>query len=276
MTPSEADDATQGSVAGDATREDLAARDQVVRDRFQQMRATGDRQLRDELVVEHRWIAEQAARRLSHRGEPYDDLLQVAMFGLFKAVERFDPDHGAAFPAFATPTVLGELRRHFRDATWSLRVPRRLKDLHVRIPGAVEELSAAFGRAPTPAELSERLDVSEDEVLEALDAGAAYRAASLDQPAPGGDSPGIVVPTDDAGVERAEHRTLLGELLAELPERERTIVFLRFFEELSQAEIAERVGMSQVHVSRLLRSSIQMMRERADLDPGDLSPLLDD
>lgn len=231
--------------------------------RFARYRTTGDRALRNELLVEHRGIAEAIARRFANRGEPLEDLEQVAMLGLVKAIERFDPQRGIPFAGFAVPTITGELRRHFRDATWAVKVSRRAKDLHVRLHRLVGELTSAHGRPPTPAELAEALEVSLDDVLDTLDAGAAYRTTSTDT-ADGLSAAGRSLQrSTDPGLS-VEDRVLLQEMLAELPEREQTIVGLRFFEDLSQSEIAERVGTSQVHVSRLLRRTLRTLQERHD------------
>ena len=235
--------------------------------RFVDYRRSNDRRLRNELVTETRSIAEACARRFANRGEPLDDLEQVALLGLVKAVERFDPSFGVPFAGFAVPTITGELRRHFRDATWSVKVPRRAKDLHVRIPAAVERLHAELGRSPSPAEIAQELNVSLEELLDGLDAGTAYRTASTDTvegeraaaysvARQGGSGGGEGLAPDE--------RVLLADLLESLPERERTIVYLRFFEDLSQSEIAERMGVSQVHVSRLLRQTLRDLREVVD------------
>jgi RNA polymerase sigma-B factor len=228
---------------------------------FKAYRRNGDRAMRNALVEEHRWIAFRCARRFQGRGEPLDDLVQVALFGVLKAVERFDPERGVAFPAFAMPTVLGELRRHFRDHTWSLRVPRRLKELHISVGRAVEELRGSLGRQPTVDELALQLHVTEEEVLEALEAGAAYRTGTL---TPHDDAEAehhsAALGADDAGLVQADDRMAVRRLLGALAPRERTIVYLRFFGELTQQEIAERLGMSQVHVSRLLRQSLHQLR----------------
>jgi RNA polymerase sigma-B factor len=232
---------------------------------FRRYRDTGDRSVRDALIDAHRWIAERCARRFTQRGEPYDDLFQVAMLGLFKAVERFDPEQGTPFAGFAMPTVLGELRRHFRDTTWSVRVPRRATDLHVRLPGTIEALSQELNRAPTPAELAQHIGVTEEQVLEAIDAGAGYRASSLDQLTSVGAEPSSPeAPGGLASLDMFESRDQIRALLSHLPEREQLVIYLRFFEELSQQEIANRIGTSQVHVSRLIRSSLERMRARAE------------
>ncbi|HWJ97830.1 MAG TPA: SigB/SigF/SigG family RNA polymerase sigma factor [Acidimicrobiales bacterium] len=228
--------------------------------RFLAYRESGDRSIRNELVEHHRSLADALARRYAERGEPLDDLVQVALLGLVKAVGRFDPDKGIPFAGFAVPTITGELRRHFRDHTWAVKVHRRAKDLHVRIPAVSDRLTAALGRTPTPAELAEETGCSIDELIEALDAGTAYRTTSTDT-VEGGLAASYALDRS-AGVPsfEPEDRLQLARLLAELSERDRTIVGLRYFEDLSQSEIAERVGVSQVHVSRLLRAALGQMR----------------
>jgi len=239
-------------------------------ERFRRWRATGDRALRNELIEEHRWVAVHCARRFAHRGEPLDDLIQVGQLGLLKAVERFDPDVGVSLASYAIPTVMGELRRHFRDKTWALKVPRRVKDLHVDLGNAVDFLSGERGRPPTPAELADHLGVRVEDVLEALEAGGAYRTAPLVAPSDDDDSrrESAALRDDDMELAGADDRMLVRQLLSTLPERERTIVEMRFYAGLSQSEIADRVGVSQVHVSRLLRSSLAALQRAA----GDQTP----
>lgn len=232
---------------------------------FRRWRESGDRADRDRLVVAHQSIAHACARRFASRGEPLDDLVQVAMLGLVKAVERFEPDKGIPFAGFAVPTITGELRRHFRDATWAVHVPRRAKDLHVRMPATVERLRVALGRPPTPDELAEDLRCPIEDVLDALDAGAAYRSASPDTPEGFHAASMSQMANGEAGLAN-EDRVLIEELMMTLPDRQRRIVWLRFFEDLSQAEIAAIVGTSQVHVSRLLREALRGLRAKADTD----------
>jgi len=242
---------------------DDGAAEVAVLARFRELRASGSRELRNDLIEEHRWIAVNAARRFSDRGEPLDDLVQVAMLGVLKAVERFDPEMGVAFPSYATPTVVGELRRHFRDATWALRVPRRVKELYLELSGSVEVLTSQHGRPPTPTELAAHLHVDVDAVLEALEVGGAYRPSALTPADDDDTSPeGQAVRADDERLEGTVDRLLVHELLAALSPRERRIVELRFFHGLSQTQIAEEVGLSQVHVSRLLRSSLALLQRR--------------
>lgn len=234
--------------------------------RFRAFRESGDRDLRNRLIEEHRWIAIHCARRFAKRGEPLDDLIQVGQLGVLKAVERFDPEMGVSFTTFAMPTVLGELRRHFRDATWAVRVPRRAKDLHLELSAVIEQLSQKLQRSPTIDEIAEAMRVSTDDVLEAMEAGTAYRAAPLTPPSDEDDDEepsedGITIGRSDPEMGRTDDRIAVQALLAQLPARERRIVYLRFFEELTQSEIADIVGMSQVHVSRLLRSSLAKLRD---------------
>jgi len=240
-------------------------------ERFAEYRRTGDRRLRDELVEAHVPLAQYLSRRFAHRGESHDDLLQVALLGLLKAVERFDPGRGLQFSTFATPTIVGELKRHFRDRGWAMRVPRRVQELHLQLSRAVSAMSQSQGRSPTPAELGAYLGVSEEEVLEAMEAGGLYRLASLDAPAPAADDGGDLIGMighEDGDLDRVEHADELSTLLGVLPERERAIVYLRFFRGFTQSEIAERIGISQMHVSRLLARSLDRLRREAQVTVG--------
>jgi RNA polymerase sigma-B factor len=235
-------------------------------ERFAEYRRTGDRRLRDELVEAHVPLAQFLARRFSHRGETHEDLVQVALLGLLKAVDRFDPGRGLQFSTFATPTIVGEIKRHFRDRGWAMRVPRRVQELHLHLARVVGALSQELGRSPTVAEIAAQVGGSEEEVLEAMEAGGMYRLASLDGPAATGEEGGDLVSMigdADPEFDRIEHQVELTSLLAELPEREQTIVYLRFFRGLTQSEIAATVGISQMHVSRLLARSLELLRERA-------------
>jgi RNA polymerase sigma-B factor len=250
------------------TNADKARGGRAVDERFGVYRRTRDRRLRDELVEEHAPLAHFLARRFANRGEPVDDLVQVALVGLLKAVERFDPERGLQFSTFATPTILGELKRHFRDRGWAVRVPRRVQELHLQLGRIVATLGQEYGRSPTPAEVADRAGVSEEDVLEAMEAGSLYRLVSLDAPASRDEDEaselGAVLGEDDPEFERIEHRGELDDLLGVLPTRERRIVELRFFDGLTQSEIAERVGVSQMHVSRLLARSLEMLRAHAE------------
>lgn len=236
-------------------------------DQFREFRRTGDREIRNRLVEAHLELARREALRFSGKGEPVDDLLQVARLGILKAVERFDPELGVPFNAFARPTVAGELRRHFRDTAWSVHVPRSLKDLHSGLGKASAALAGRLGRNPTVEELAADVGFSVDVVLEALELRSAYRPASFSAPLDADGSTLDPPSKDDDHLDGTVDSIVVRELLSELDQRERTIVYLRFFGQLSQSEIAERVGISQVHVSRLLRSSVASLRKRVARSP---------
>lgn len=227
-------------------------------------------ELRDQLVRGYLPVAQHIARRFANRGEPLDDLFQVATVGLINAINRYSPDRGSDFFSFAVPTISGEVRRHFRDLGWSMRVPRRLKDMHVSINGVVSELSQQLGRAPKPSEIADRLGVPLAEVLEGLEAAEAYRSSSLDEllsSEQGSSTVGELVGQADAELARVDAQQSLRPMLASLPERERTIVLLRFFGNMTQTQIAEQVGISQMHVSRLLAQTLDRLRSRLDSEP---------
>ncbi|MCV7068590.1 RNA polymerase sigma factor SigF [Mycolicibacterium farcinogenes] len=210
-------------------------------------------------------LADHIARRFDGRGEPREDLVQVARVGLVNAVNRFDVEAGSDFVSFAVPTIMGEVRRHFRDNSWSVKVPRRLKELHLRLGAATAELSQRLGRAPTASELAEELDMDREEVIEGLVAGSSYNTLSIDSGGGGDeDAPAIVDTLGDLdmGLDQIDNRETLRPLLAQLPERERTVLVLRFFESMTQTQIAERVGVSQMHVSRLLAKSLARLRDQ--------------
>ena len=218
--------------------------------------------LRSKLVTGHLPVVRHIARRFGGRGEPVDDLEQAGTIGLLGAVDRFDPTHGSDFLSYAVPTITGEIRRHFRDRTWAMQVPRRLKDLQSTIAGAVGPLSQELGRAPRPSEIAARLGMDVDEVLEGIDAQQAYRNTSLDELVTGADTPLTdTLGSADKELEKVEYRETLAPLLYELPERERTILLLRFFGNMTQTQIADRVGVSQMHVSRLLAQTLAGLRE---------------
>src|SRR5438067_840375 len=239
-----------------------------LRRKFEQYAGSRDPKLRDQLVTAHLGLAEYLARRFANRGEPLDDLVQVASVGLLKAVDRFEPGRGLEFSTYATPTIVGELKRHFRDKGWAVRVPRRVQELHLRLGSVVSSLSQEEGRSPTIAEIADRAGVSEEEVLEAIEAGHAYRFTSLDAPAGSDEDPGQSLAAslgdEDPAMADTEHRVALSPLIAKLPPRERTILHFRFFEGLTQSEIAGRLGISQMHVSRLLARSLSQLRSAAE------------
>jgi RNA polymerase sigma-B factor len=247
---------------------DTPDRDELRR-KFAEFATSRDTSLRDQLIEAHLGLAEYLARRFSNRGEPMDDLVQVASVGLVKAVDRFDPERAVEFSTYATHTIVGELKRHFRDKGWAVRAPRRMQELYLRLGKLVSAMSQEMGRSPTIPELAAEAQVSEEEVLEALEAGQAYRFTSLDAPAPGDDdseSLSTHLGEEDRGLQDAEHRASLSPLIAKLPEREQMILHLRFFEGLTQSEIASRLGISQMHVSRLLARSLAQLRSASDED----------
>ncbi len=232
--------------------------------RFEQWRASGDRRVRNALVEDYAWLASYCAHRFANRGESRDDLGQVAFLGLVNAVDRFDPSRGLAFSTFAVPTILGELRRHFRDKTWSVHVTRRAKEASRTVAIAADELTAALGRTPSIPEIAERASLGVDHVLEALEVNVLRRGASFD-PFAGDSGEDTALGVDDTGFASAEARNVVATLLAVLPtDRDRRIVRMRFVEGLTQSEIAQRIGVSQVQVSRLLRANLDRMRRAAD------------
>ena len=236
-----------------------------LRRKFSEFAEDRDPGLRAQLVEGHLGLAEYLARRFSNRGEPLDDLVQVASLGLLKAVDRFEPSRGVEFSTYATHTIVGELKRHFRDKGWAVRAPRRMQELYLRLGKVVSSLSQELGRSPTIPELAAEAQVTEEEVLEALEAGQAYRFSSLDAPSgdEDGDSLSSQLGQDDPHLLDAEHRAALSPLLSRLPPREQTILHLRFFEGMTQSEIAGQLGISQMHVSRLLARSLGQLRAAA-------------
>lgn len=242
-------------------------------DQFREYQRTRDRGVRDELVAEHTGLAAALARRMMHRGEPLEDLTQVAMVGLLKAVERFDPDRGVRFSSFAVPTILGELKRHFRDVGWAVRVPRRVQELHLATGKAVTSLQQDLGRSPTTSEVAARLGASEEEVIESMEAGSLYLLTSLDADTHDERERSASVGEHDEHFDAVDDRLTIERLLARLPERERRIIHLRFFEGKTQSDIAERVGISQMHVSRLIARSLETLGapERASSSPTAIS-----
>lgn len=226
----------------------------------------GDLAARDRLVEQQLPLVRSLARRYAGRGEPLDDLVQVASIGLIKAIDRFDVDRGVELSTYAIPTIVGELKRYFRDTGWAVHVPRRLKELSVRLNHSIEELGTVLGRSPTVAELADAVGADEEEIIEALDASRAYTAVSLSVPA---DEEGAVrvdlLGEDETGYETSEHRADLLPGFERLDERERRILHLRFNGGLTQSQIAKEVGISQMHVSRLIRRALETMRiELAD------------
>jgi len=221
-----------------------------------------DEGARSELVRRFLPLAEYLARRFSGRGESPDDLFQVASLGLLNAIDRFDTSREVQFSTYAAVTILGELKRHFRDKGWSVRVPRRLQELGLRINSVLPALYQELRRSPTIEELAERTGVSSEDVLEAMEASQAYSTTSLDTPATeDGAAPIDVLGGDDPSIEVLEEWATIAPVVRELPKRERTVLYLRFFRGLTQSEIAEHVGVSQMHVSRILAQTLRTIRE---------------
>jgi RNA polymerase sigma-B factor len=234
---------------------------------FVTYRDSGERTVRNRLVEAHRGLAASIANDYRGRGVELDDLVQIAMLGMIKAVERFDVGRGIPFSSFASRTVNGEIKRYFRDRTWAVRPPRSAQERHLDLRRTRAGLSLRLGRPPTVGELAAELDVSEDDVLDAVEAGAAYRATSLDARRPGDDDNGPLgdrLVGSEAPSGRVEMRLLVDQLLDTLPPREAEIMRLRFYDELTQSEIAERLGISQMHVSRLMRRCLEDLRATLD------------
>lgn len=231
---------------------------------FEEYRRTGRRSTRNAIVEAHMGLAIHIARRFDGRTRRDGDIEQVAMLALVKAVDRFDSTLGVPFVAFAGRTIEGEIKRYFRDATWAMKVPRGAKELHLAVRKGVDELSAVIGRSPTVDEVAEHLGVPRDDVITGLAAAEARSIGSIDPgPEDGAGAADRAASMTETGYEAVDNDDTVQALLASLPERERTIVQLRFYDELSQSEIAARVGVSQMHVSRLLRAALEQLRERA-------------
>jgi RNA polymerase sigma-B factor len=232
-------------------------------DLFDELRRSGRRSVRNRIVEQHMGLAVHIAKRYNAARGRDDDIEQVAMLALVKAVDRFDPTIGVPFSSFAGRTIEGEIKRHFRDATWSVKVPRGAKELHLAVRRANEELSARLGRSPSVDEVAARLEIDRDDVITGLAAGQARRVGTID-PGPGEDDAAAdrraVAGDAESGFDAVENEAVIDDLLGRLPEREREIVRLRFYDDLSQSEIAEAVGVSQMHVSRLLRKAFELMR----------------
>jgi RNA polymerase sigma-B factor len=219
---------------------------------------------RDELVTLHQPLVEHCARRFRNRGEPFEDLVQVGVIGLLKAIDRFDAVRGVEFSTYATPTILGEIKRHFRDKGWAIRVPRRLQELRMQIAAASGELTQSLGRSPTAPELAAAMGCSVEEIVEGLESGNAYATLSLDAGDEGEDGAATMldaIGVDDANLAHIDLRESIKPLLEQLDHREKRILLLRFFRNMTQSQIAEEIGVSQMHVSRLLTRTLAQLRE---------------
>jgi RNA polymerase sigma-B factor len=236
----------------------------------------GDVAAREQLIEQYMSLVRSLARRYAYRGEQLDDLVQIGAIGLIKAIDRFDLDRGVELTTYATPNIIGEIKRHFRDRGWSVRVPRGLQELNVQLSRIVEQLTVQLARSPTISELAEAAGVQEEEVLEALESGRAYSSLSLSAGG-GGDEDGDLDPLESLGTEEhqyevSEDRAVLAPGFRALDERERTILHLRFFEGLTQSQIAQQVGISQMHVSRLIRRSLEKIRQEIAADEETTRP----
>ncbi len=224
---------------------------------------------RDDLVHLHRSLVEHCARRFRNRGEPFEDLVQVGTIGLIKAVDRFETDRGVEFSTYATPTVIGEIKRHFRDKGWAIRVPRRLQELRMQIGSATAELTQKLGRSPTPREVAEVIGCTVEEIVEGIESAHAYATLSLDASDDNDEGPPAMLATlgvEDSNIEHVEIRESIKPLLEGLGEREKRILLLRFFKNMTQSQIAEEIGVSQMHVSRLLTRTLTQLRTSLEAD----------
>jgi RNA polymerase sigma-B factor len=269
MRPKPRADEPPGRVAADrssVSREGEGAREEVSdASLFARVRERDDARAREQLIERYLPLARRLARRYQRAEEPLEDLVQVACLGLIKAIDRFDVEREVVFSSYAVPTILGELKRHFRDRTWSVRVPRDLQELALRVDRAVTRLSVGVHRSPSVGEIAESVGASEEQVLEALEAAGAYRAGSLDAPRivqgeEAGESLADTLGEEEGGFRRAEERATLEPLLARISARERVVLELRFGQDLTQAEIGERIGVSQMQVSRLIRQALARLR----------------
>lgn len=249
---------------GATDRRGVTDRDSV-EELFREFARTRDPELRETLIDANHRLVRYLAGKFANRGEPLEDLVSVGNIGLVKAVDRFDPTRGSKFCTFATPTIVGEIRRYFRDKAWGLKVPRRLQELNQQASKAAEKLSQELGRPATVAEIATELGVSEEETLEALEVANAYETVSVDAPAGEGDSAGLK-PSDSLGIQdellhRLEQYDDLARALESLGERERSVLYDRFFNDMSQTEVAKRLNISQMHVSRLQTKALRKLRD---------------
>jgi RNA polymerase sigma-B factor len=250
----------------------MAENDKILLRRYHEQ---GDLAAREQLIEQYMSLVRSLARRYAYRGEQLDDLVQIGAIGLIKAIDRFDLDRGVELTTYATPNIIGEIKRHFRDKGWSVRVPRGLQELNVQLSRLIEQLTVQLSRSPTIPELAKAAGVEEEQVLEALESGRAYSSLSLNSGG-GSDEDGELDPLESIGTEEhqyevSEDRAVLAPGFRVLEERERTILHLRFFEGLTQSQIAQQVGISQMHVSRLIRRSLEKIREEiaSEEEPGE-------
>ena len=252
---------------------DPARRTRIDRQLFAR-RDCGDARARDELIERFMPLARSIARRYEQSGEPLEDLVQVASMALVKAIDRFDPQRGAAFSSYAVPTIAGELKRYFRDRSWAIRPPRDLQELALHVDRTADRLSTQLNRSPTIGELAAAIDESDEVVLEAMQARSAYSTLSFQAPHGRSDDRAVlqdVLGTEEEGYEHAEQRAVIDRLLRGVSERERLVLRLRFEEDLTQAEIGKLLGVSQMQISRILRGAIERLRDIAEHEPRALA-----
>ena len=238
------------------------------RELFRLYKEKGDAEAREQLIVSHLNLVRFLASKFKNRGESLDDLIQVGTIGLIKAIDRFDPERGLEFTTYATPTIMGEIKRHFRDKGWSVRVPRRLQELSSKVTQATDDLTTQLQRSPSVEEIAERLGVSVDEVLEAMESSSAYSSVPLEGGGSGDDeeSPSVIdhYATEDADLAASDDRMILEDAIADFSPREQDVIRMRFVDGLTQVEIAERLGASQVQGSRLLRRTLRRVQDKID------------
>lgn len=243
---------------------------QKTRELFRRYKEDGDMEAREQLVMSHLNLVRFLANKFKNRGEPLDDLVQVGYLGLLKAIDRFDPDRGLEFTTYATPTILGEIKRHFRDKGWSVRIPRRLQELSAKVNQATDILTTQFQRSPTIQEIADYLDASVDEVLEAMESSSAYSSVPLEGTgsSENDDAPSVIdrYGSEDNELAFTDDRLVIEEALKGFSPREREVVELRFLKGMTQIEIAEQLGISQVQVSRLLRRTLKKIQDKIDPD----------
>lgn len=243
---------------------------QKTRELFRRYKEDGDMEAREQLVMSHLNLVRFLANKFKNRGEPLDDLVQVGYLGLLKAIDRFDPDRGLEFTTYATPTILGEIKRHFRDKGWSVRIPRRLQELSAKVNQATDTLTTQFQRSPTIQEIADYLDASVDEVLEAMESSSAYSSVPLEGTgsSENDDAPSVIdrYGSEDNELAFTDDRLVIEEALRGFSPREREVIELRFLKGMTQIEIAEQLGISQVQVSRLLRRTLKKIQDKIDPD----------
>lgn len=235
---------------------------------FRRYKEEGDVEAREKLVMSHMNLVRFLANKFKNRGEPLDDLIQVGYLGLLKAIDRFDPSRGLEFTTYATPTIMGEIKRHFRDKGWSVRVPRRLQELSAKVNQATDALTTELQRSPKIEEIAEYLDASVDEVLEAMESSSAYSSVPLEGTGSNDndDAPSVLdrYATEDSALNFTDDRLIIEEALKGFSPREREVIDLRFLQGMTQIEIAEQLGISQVQVSRLLRRTLKKIQDKID------------